>query len=125
MIPFFIEWDFFIFTSKLKKMKLRILTVTAVILFLISCGTKKTGSTGTKAPAAPEVTETVNAAELTTEFTEGKNLYENSCASCHKLYDPKKFTQEEWKPILIRMQKKAHLDGTQMVSISNYITSQL
>ncbi|WP_264536737.1 c-type cytochrome [Flavobacterium sp. N1736] len=103
-------------------MKAKILTLTAVTLLLISCGTKKSTLS---APATPAVIETVKATELTPELAEGKNLYENSCVKCHKLYEPKKFSQEEWKPILTRMQKKAHLDDTQMASISNYITSQL
>lgn len=103
-------------------MKLRILTLTAVTLLLASCGTKKAAPV---APVAPAVSETVKTTELTPALAEGKNLYENSCARCHKLYDPKKFSQEDWKPILVRMQKKAKLDDTQIASISNYITSQL
>lgn len=103
-------------------MKSTILIITAAVLLLVSCGTQKSGSTA--ATTAP-VTETAKAVVLTPELEEGKNLYENSCARCHKLYDAKKFTQEEWKPILTRMQKKAKLDDTQMASISNYITSQL
>jgi cytochrome c5 len=106
-------------------MKSRILTLTAAALLLFSCGTKKTAAVAPVAPVAPAVTETVKAAELTPELAAGKNLYENSCARCHKLFEPKKFTQEDWKPVLVRMQKKAHLDDTQMASISNYITSQL
>ncbi|WP_374175412.1 cytochrome c [Flavobacterium tructae] len=98
-------------------MKLRILTLTAVTLLIVSCGTKKA------APVA--VATTPKATELSPALAEGKNLYENSCARCHKLYDPKKFSQEDWKPILVKMQKKAKLDDTQMTSISNYITSQL
>ncbi|KUJ62049.1 cytochrome C [Flavobacteriaceae bacterium CRH] len=103
-------------------MKVKILILTAVVLFVAACGTQKSASATTSTPA---VTETVKASELTPELAEGKNLYENSCARCHKLYDPKKFSQEEWKPILTRMQKKAKLDDTQITSISNYITSQL
>lgn len=98
------------------------LTLTAITLLLVSCGTQKT------APAiitTPTVIETAKATELTLELAEGKNLYDNSCAKCHKLYEPKKFSQEEWKPILTRMQKKAHLDDVKMAAISNYITSQL
>lgn len=106
-------------------MKLRILTVIVAFLLLTSCGTKKT-TTATEAPAASAITETVKATELTPEaLAEGKSLYENSCARCHKLYEPKKFTQEEWKPILVRMQKKAKLDDVNMASITNYIHSQL
>ena len=104
-------------------MKSKILILAAVVLLLVSCGTQKTASVATTEPAAP-LAET-KAVALTPELAEGKNLYEDSCARCHKLYDANKFTQEEWKPILTRMQKKAKLDDTQMVSISNYINSQL
>jgi cytochrome c5 len=104
-------------------MKSKILILAAVTLLLASCGTQKTASVATTEPV--KVTETTKAVALTPELEEGKNLYENSCVRCHKLYDAKQFTQEEWKPILIRMQKKAKLDDTQMASISNYITSQL
>lgn len=100
-------------------MKLKILTVTAVTAILFSCGPKKAAADTTA------VTQKENVVELTPELAEGKNLYENSCVKCHKLYEPKKFTQEEWKPILVRMQKKARLEDVQMASISNYITSQL
>ncbi|RKR08734.1 diheme cytochrome c [Flavobacterium sp. 90] len=103
-------------------MKTKILILAAVVLFVVSCGTKKAAPT---TPATPAVTQAAKPTTLTPELAEGKNLYENSCARCHKLYDPKKFSQEDWKPILVRMQKKAKLDDTQMASISNYITSQL
>ncbi|WP_316632955.1 cytochrome c [uncultured Flavobacterium sp.] len=98
-------------------MKTKILILAAVVLLIVSCATKKS------APAA--VTEAAKTTELTSELAEGKNMYENNCAKCHKLFDPKKFSQENWKPILVKMQKKAKLDDTQMASISNYITSQL
>jgi cytochrome c5 len=102
-------------------MKAKILTLAAITLLAVSCGTKKTAST----PATPTVTETAKAVELTPELAAGKSMYENNCAKCHKLYEPKKFNQEEWAPILVRMQKKAHLDDTQMASITSYIHSQL
>jgi cytochrome c5 len=102
-------------------MKVKILTLAAVTLLAVSCGTKKTAST----PTTPAVTEMVKVVELTPELAAGKSLYENSCVKCHKLYEPKKFTQEEWAPILVRMQKKAHLDDVQMASVTSYIHSQL
>lgn len=116
---------FYIYLSNKEKiMKSKILILAAVVLFVISCGTQKSAAVATtETPAA--VTETAKAAPLTPELAEAKNLYENSCGRCHKLYEAKKFTQEEWKPILTRMQKKAKLDDTQMASISNYINSQL
>lgn len=96
------------------------LILAGTVLVLVSCGTQKTTAV-TTAPA----TETPKAVTLTPELEAGKNLYDNNCAKCHKLYEPKKFTKEEWAPILVRMGKKAKLDETQMASISNYIDSQL
>ena len=111
-------------------MKSRILSAAVVALLLFSCGTQKSATVVSVTPSAPSTTvETATALAVTPELTpallEGRNLYENNCSGCHKLYTPKKFTQEEWKPILVRMQKKAHVDDTQIASISNYITSQL
>ena len=105
-------------------MKLNLLTFAAVALFLASCGTQKSAPVAATEPAALP-TETAKEVVLTPELAEGQNLYANNCAKCHKLYEPKKFTQEEWAPILVRMGKKAHLDTTQMTSITNYINSQL
>lgn len=108
-------------------MKLRILTLTAVTVLLVSCSTKKSTGTANATPTEqpPVIEEVATGSKLTPELAEGKNLYENSCARCHKLYEPKKFTQEEWQPILVRMQKKAKLDDVKMASITNYIHSQL
>ena len=101
----------------------------AVAVLLFSCGTQKPAAVALTPSTPATATETTTALAVTPELTpillEGKNLYENNCSGCHKLYAPKKFTQEEWKPILVRMQKKAHVDDSQIASISNYITSQL
>lgn len=107
--------------AKPRAMKSKILTLAVIGLFLVSCGTKKAPAT----PATPPVAETVKTVELTPELAEGKNLYENNCAECHKLKNPKKYTKEEWGPILVKMQKKAKLDDIKMASITNYIHSQL
>lgn len=110
--------------QKQSRMKSKIITLAAAALFVVSCGTQKTAPVAATEPAAP-TTESAKVVTLTPELAEGQNLYENNCAKCHKLFEPKKFTQEEWTPILVRMGKKAHLDGVQMTSITNYINSQL
>ncbi len=102
-------------------MKLRILSIAFATVLLAACGSTKS----TAVVSAPAAVETAPAVELTPELAEGKNLYENSCAKCHKLYEPTKFSKEEWQPILVRMQKKAKLDDVKMASITNYIHSQL
>ena len=91
-------------------------------LFIASCSSKKTVAvTDASTPKETIKQEVV----LTPELMEGKTLYANSCVKCHKLYDPKEYSQEDWTPILIRMQKKARLDDAQITSISHYISSQL
>ncbi|MFB9079522.1 cytochrome c [Flavobacterium procerum] len=102
-------------------MKSKILILSAATIVLFSCGTQKTAV----AEAPPKSIEVKEEVALTPELLEGKNLYENSCAKCHKLYEPKKFDKEKWAPILVRMQKKAKLDDVKMASITNYIHSQL
>ena len=106
-------------------MKYKFFTLAAVIVFMVSCGTQKNTPVATAQPAETVKAETVKAEALTPELAEGQSLYSNNCAKCHKLFEPKKFTQEEWHPILVKMQKKAKLDDVQMASITNYIHSQL
>ncbi|KIA94660.1 MULTISPECIES: cytochrome c [unclassified Flavobacterium] len=100
-------------------MKSRILTVAALAVIVFSCAAKK------DAPKVVETAEPVKMIELTPAVATGQNLYDNNCGKCHKLFKATDFTKEDWKPILVRMQKKAHLDDAQMASVSDYITSQL
>lgn len=96
------------------KLKFAFFALLAVVLY--SCATKSTAT-------ATKPTETVIPNPVA--FAEGKSLYENNCAKCHKLFSPSERTQAEWKPILVSMQKKARLDDMQIASISDYINSQL
>lgn len=57
------------------------------------------------------------------EKLDGKNLFENNCAKCHQLYEPNKFSKQEWEPILVKMKEYAELDDAQMASISGYLFS--
>jgi cytochrome c5 len=102
------------------KYKVMALAVLAVIIY--SCASKSSVPTA-EVPKTPEV-KTVAAAVLTPELAEGKSLYENSCARCHRLYDAKEFSAEQWKPIVLRMQPKARLDDAQGQKIYNYLVMQ-
>ncbi len=62
---------------------------------------------------------------MTKELTEGKDLYEKYCTSCHRMFEAKEFGKDEWPSIFVQMQEKAHLSNSQMASISNYIYAQL
>ncbi len=62
--------------------------------------------------------------EITAEvIAEGKNLYTTSCADCHSLYEKESFTAEQWKPIVIRMQKNTKLTDLQRDKIYAYLTT--
>lgn len=119
-------------------MKTKILIAAVVVILIYSCSPKITPQvTDVKAvkeviaetevkevKAVKAVKEVVGAiGMLTPEMYEGKTLYENNCASCHKLYETKAFSVEEWQPILKRMQKKAKLQDADMEKINTYLTS--
>jgi len=94
-------------------MKTKIITVIALLaIVLYSCGGSK---------SVPAAVETVKKVELTPALAEGKGLYENNCAKCHKLYDPAEFTAEKWTGILKWMQPKAKITDEQRTSIYNYL----
>ena len=114
-------------------MKLKIIALAALGVLLYSCASKtpapvaeKEIPAGTKTePTTKDVGVLTVKGVMTKELAEGLSLYENNCAKCHKLYNPKDFSSADWKPILVEMQKKAHLDDVQIASISDYINSQL
>jgi mono/diheme cytochrome c family protein len=103
-------------------------------VLVISCGSKNTKTavvTPSKVKLNKEVvatpSTTIKVEVLETEVlaaSEGKNLYESSCAKCHQLFPAKDFSKTAWKPILVNMQKKAHLSNDEMEKISKYIYSE-
>lgn len=97
-------------------MKYRVLALAVLATIIYSCASKSSTPTA----QAPQPSPTT----MTPELAEGKSLYENSCARCHKLYDPKDFNAEQWKPIVLRMAPKARLDEAQGQKIYNYLVSQ-
>ena len=105
-------------------MKYKVLALAVLAVIIYSCASKSSVPTAT-----PEVKPTLEAKSvasvatvMTPELAEGKSLYENNCAKCHRLYDAKEFSAEDWKPIVARMQKKAHLDDISGKKIYNYVT---
>ncbi len=82
-----------------------------------------------------EIVNSVNSTDVVSGLTEvesknnsikeGRNLYDNSCGKCHKLFDPKEFSKTEWAPILKSMQRKAHLSDAEIAGIAVYINSEI
>jgi cytochrome c5 len=112
---------FYTFVTNHQKMKLRYLFIPAIILLLNSCSPKIVAMQPSD-PVVPQMPSPPKAVN-TERLAEGKSMYENNCAKCHKLFSPLDHTQTEWVPILNRMQKKAHLDDAQMALISEYVNS--
>lgn len=103
-------------------MKTKILTIALFTIVLYSCG----GSKSVPPPTTTtNKTPTVEAkqADSASDLAEGKSLYENNCAKCHDLFKPKDFNAEQWKPILLDMQKKAEISDEQREKIYSYLTA--
>lgn len=103
-------------------MKYKILALTILAAIIYSCASKSSVPTTEVKKTEPTASTTPTATVMTADLAEGKSLYENNCAKCHRLYDAKEFSAEEWKPIVARMQKKAHLEDLQGQKIYNYVT---
>jgi cytochrome c5 len=123
-------------------MKTKIIILASLSL-LFSCATKSVVADTSKTTAPTEIKVVQEAVSiersvvpetkpvatkvtmLTRELYESKNLYENSCNKCHKLYSPNEFSKDEWPKILHKMQRKAKLDDSQLSGIQDYINSQI
>lgn len=106
-------------------MKKNILLWGAAVLVLASCGSKSSAVTATAAEPVETKSKPAVAVAKEAATDAGKVSYENHCAQCHGLFSPKEFTKEQWAPILVRMQKKAHLSDAEMAPITAYIYAQL
>ncbi len=52
----------------------------------------------------------------------GRNLYVNSCGSCHSLHRAEQFTKKEWAKVMPVMQKKAKINNEQRMMIIKYLS---
>lgn len=97
------------------KSKIFAIIVLSVILF--SCSKKV---------VAPQVSDEAKMAEETKEMpvaiAEGKVMYENNCAKCHKLFPVEKHNKDGWAKTVDRMAPKAHLTDEQKTLVYNYLT---
>lgn len=84
-------------------------------------------------PEVKEISEAVSVAmvepandklAITPEtLAEGKSLYGMNCAKCHELFDPKSYSAEQWRPIVLSMQKKARISDEHREKIYAYLTT--
>jgi cytochrome c5 len=57
------------------------------------------------------------------QMSEGKTLWQNNCAKCHKLFAPETRNVEKWEGVLPRMVKRAHLTDEQAGMVRAYLLS--
>ena len=55
----------------------------------------------------------------------GRKIYVTKCAKCHKLYNPAKYSDEDWAKWMGKMSKKAKLKPEQEELLSQYIYDTL
>jgi hypothetical protein len=59
------------------------------------------------------------------ETETGRKIYYAKCAKCHKFYDPKQYSDEEWNMWMEKMKKKAKLSDEQERMLLTYIDTTL
>ncbi|AZA91476.1 trimethylamine-N-oxide reductase c-type cytochrome TorC [Chryseobacterium nakagawai] len=91
-------------------MRKLILSGIAASAFLVSCGPKSTAVTGPKYTSSEQLAQ-------------GKTIFENSCAKCHKLPEPTKHDNQGWINTLSRMAPKAKLNDDQHQMVYDYLIS--
>jgi hypothetical protein len=53
----------------------------------------------------------------------GEKLYTEKCGKCHVLYEPREYTQKQWKKNLKEMKEKAGLSKEQYSQILAYLST--
>ena len=96
-------------------MKTKLITIASVFILTLACSPKIQLPSEEKLPPPPET-------PMSPELVEGKTLFLNNCSKCHDLYSPKDFNAEQWKPIMLSMQKKAEISDEEREKIYAYLT---
>ena len=50
-----------------------------------------------------------------------KKLYDGKCARCHRMYDPRDYSDEEWRLWMAKMSKKAKLKPSQEKLLNQFL----
>lgn len=54
------------------------------------------------------------------EWEDAQAMHANRCAQCHRLYDPKDYSEEEWSGWLKKMKRQARLSLKETRQLSEY-----
>ncbi|MBX9852227.1 MAG: cytochrome c [Cytophagaceae bacterium] len=98
----------------------KLLTIFSILFFVVAC-TKVVMPVATEndAKRASEKWPNTTLADL----TQGKSLYEQHCAGCHKLYKPDSHNEAQWNKIVPPMANKAKIDSEKENLILKYLVT--
>ena len=100
----------------------KIILPALVIFILVSCKSKKVVTENvTKIEASTTVSSEISMAEM---IAQGESIFQNKCGNCHALPKVKDYSAENWKPIMIRMQKEAEISDKEREYVYNYSVMQ-
>jgi cytochrome c5 len=100
----------------------KIILSALVIFILVSCKSKKVV---TENITAIETTTTVSSEiSMADRIAQGESIFQNKCGNCHDLPKVKDHSPENWKPIMLRMQKEAEISDNERDYVYDYIVMQ-
>lgn len=92
------------------------------LLILVSCKSKKVVTENkVEIVTTTQVSSEISMADM---ISKGESIFQNKCGNCHDLPKVKDHTPENWKPILLRMQKAAEISDNEREYVYNYIVMQ-
>ena len=90
------------------------LLISLSLIILMGCST-------TKQVAKKEIKKEVVTIDA---VKSGKELYDNRCGKCHKLFAPTDYSIKRWPGIVDSMQPKANITDEQKAQILAYLSSE-
>ncbi len=91
------------------------------ILSIVACATKATTSVASLETAPTKEFAVANFSE--DQLNQGKTLFENNCAQCHKLFNPDSRDAEKWNNVLKRMIPKTDLAYEEGRLVQGYLVA--
>lgn len=110
----------------MKNNTLKLLTIVAMISFVIACKSKKgTSSTASIVPTNVQLKAIqVKYPDVTMQnLTNGHDIYTGVCTNCHGMKNIYKRSEESWKHEIDIMAPKANISDTQKDELFKYILS--
>ena len=107
------------------KTRISLLFILLFTAIIISCGRKTTPAQGSATNTSPAPAQNLEykkwALANMSSYHRGGTYYAANCQKCHKLKNPKSFTEAEWKDIMPAMQRKAKIADSTASIILNYV----